>query len=73
MLLFSQYVQVVKSNYEGCEKGPNAMFNTKEEKISLKIPPDSEFPETGLEKDGWELTPLVPLTVILPLLVYSIL
>ena len=56
-------MQVVESKYKGCEEGPTTTFNTKEEMISLQILPDSEFPETGFEKDGWKLTPLVPLTV----------
>ena len=52
--------------YEGFE-APVTTLRTNEENISLCIPPDVEIPETGLEKNGWELIPLVhPLTVRIP-------
>ena len=53
----------MKNEYEGSEKGPSTTLSTSEENISLHIPPDLEFPETGWEKNGWELTPLVPVKV----------
>ena len=54
---------MVKKVYEGWEEGPRSTLSTTEENISLCIPPDLEFPETRLEKNGWELTPLLSVMV----------
>ena len=56
-------VQMVKRKYEGYEEGPTTTLRTTEENILLCISPDINIPPAGWEKDGWEITPLLPLTV----------
>ena len=56
-------MQAVKREYKGLEIGPRTTLTTKDDNISLHIPPDLKFPETGWEKNGWELMPLTPVEV----------
>ena len=57
----------MKEEYIEFQKGSSATVCIKEEEISLHIPPDTEIPETGLKKNGWELKALVhPLRVRIP-------
>ena len=52
----------MKKEYEKSERGPTITLSTREETISLHIPPELKFPETW-ENDDWKLMPLVPVKV----------
>ena len=54
---------MVRNKYNKFEEGPMTTLKTNEKNISICIPPDKGFPETGWKKDGWELIPLVPVKV----------